>query len=1206
MITQTMHLAHALRVILFLTLVLSSSLFAEKVVRLYHPFIDDPVKSTFVPELWHVSSWTVMTPIGDNWWETTITQNYNESFVFLVDSTSTNGTRYGVQGVGDYTHFGGYLNSADTIWVRPDYTELARTPIVVTNNPKSSLLVLGATIRDFSKDHSDFEGQDKCGPGVTTEMVQPLIGVDRKPVKNKDDCYNENFQDWFNDNDQSHTTCRDLVLKKNTNGVFEKKDDSFFPIDDFNKYNETFSTSGENNYHFCMETHATFEYEGGETFEFYGDDDVWVYINDSLVVDLGGLHMQERGAVNLDLLSLTIGEIYDFDFFFCERKREFSRLQIQTTIKLRDLRQLQLMGGALNGSEREYVATLLTPAEIQCGAEDSRSNTGAFYNLEYSAGGFNTLLNVGLNFEGIVINSTTDTITIDTAVIVSLQSGEYRIVASLPDSPDKKDTLYFNVANKSPTIETLPTDQTVLEDGASKLLTITIDDVDSGAQNLTLSAVSDKLDIIPNANIQLSGTGSNRTIQIIPATNQFGGPVTITVTVDDGTGLANSSTSAQFTVTVLPVNDAPSFTGGPVLMINENSGAQVFDWVILASEGPANESSQMIEYTIVSKRDAAWYSSAPVLDPVTGTIDFTVAPDKNGIDTLMVTIHDDGGTQDGGIATGNSEPLYLVVNDIPIPLSDTFSKLENEPGTIGVVAVLDVDDSLHVFNLIKTSDIFAMSPDGTLQLHDGVTLDYEAQQEHLLPISIFDGTDTTFEVLTISVINIIEQVHLSIDSIKDDGIVTPNTGVTLYSNSDNVEVYFTVDALFESDYNSLVQGVNSIVRTRCDPVKDMCGSDTVIVKMNSVPPEVVLDSIGPQDTLWINDPTYQIIGIIGSADSNFIWREYPFTQPAVLIEGECIPQIVDTTDIFGNSGSAMQVLCLDTTPPIVTITTPVDSITMNQFTTPVEWSVEGIIQSDLQQEVLSDGENSIVRCGFDRAGNQGCDTVTVFVHFVVGNLEIRLERPLIQGNALQNAATTMRAEEYYSDISYTGVSLINHETNEDIELQSGLTGIILEEERVIGEANIPENHYGPTVIVRSQFPHIGGVSAEGESRGGVDAQGNAIWDMKIVMTIHLFDHIGQFVDKFRIEAPINKSEYLDDEGYATMRFEIKPTNNGVTDSKGTEYASGVYLLSGTVQSIATLNQYGYDSMNELSEIKKRNIVSNENLFIKFGYIKSAH
>ena len=52
-------------------------------------------------------------------------------------------------------------------------------------------------------------------------------------------------------------------------------------------------------------------YRGGEVFNFRGDDDVWVFINKALVVDLGGVHGAMEGRISLDTLNLTTGKNYE-------------------------------------------------------------------------------------------------------------------------------------------------------------------------------------------------------------------------------------------------------------------------------------------------------------------------------------------------------------------------------------------------------------------------------------------------------------------------------------------------------------------------------------------------------------------------------------------------------------------------------------------------------------------------------------------------------------------------------------------------------------------------------------------------------------------------------------------------------------------------------------------------------------------------------
>ena len=101
------------------------------------------------------------------------------------------------------------------------------------------------------------------------------------------------------------------------------------------------------NQHFCAESHAMFRYKKGLKFSITGDDDIWVFIDRKLAVDLGGTHLPAPGYVDLDkfLPDAEVGTYYDIDIYFCDRRTTSSNIRITTNMFL-DQDGLGLKSGA--------------------------------------------------------------------------------------------------------------------------------------------------------------------------------------------------------------------------------------------------------------------------------------------------------------------------------------------------------------------------------------------------------------------------------------------------------------------------------------------------------------------------------------------------------------------------------------------------------------------------------------------------------------------------------------------------------------------------------------------------------------------------------------------------------------------------------------------------------------------------------------------
>ena len=137
------------------------------------------------------------------------------------------------------------------------------------------------------------------------------------------------------------------------------------------------------------------------------------------------------------------------------------------------------------------------------------------------------------------------------------QTGTATITVTVSDGQLPTTTsfqLTVNATNTAPTISAIAP-QTTNEDTATSAIAFTVDDAETAAGNLTLSGSSSNTTLVPNTNIVFGGSGTNRTVTLTPALNQFG-TATITVTVSDG----QLSTPTSFVLTVNAVNDAPTIT----------------------------------------------------------------------------------------------------------------------------------------------------------------------------------------------------------------------------------------------------------------------------------------------------------------------------------------------------------------------------------------------------------------------------------------------------------------------------------------------------------------------------------------------------------------------------------------------------------------------------------------------------------------------
>lgn len=214
---------------------------------------------------------------------------------------------------------------------------------------------LMAHIRDFSsvaasdpRSHPDFEKYTGTG---TTGLVENTLGADGKPVFKSSGSPVQitsaaSFNQWYNDTPGVNIDIPYLMPLSEMPGQpgsYQFTSQAFFPIDNMGFAAAPTSEpmlKGDDgklhNFSFTTEVHATFTYHGGEKFSFDGDDDLWIFVNGKLALDLGGLHPSLMGTIDFDAkaseLGIVKGMAYRMDIFHAERHTTASHFTVRTTI----------------------------------------------------------------------------------------------------------------------------------------------------------------------------------------------------------------------------------------------------------------------------------------------------------------------------------------------------------------------------------------------------------------------------------------------------------------------------------------------------------------------------------------------------------------------------------------------------------------------------------------------------------------------------------------------------------------------------------------------------------------------------------------------------------------------------------------------------------------------------------------------------------
>ena len=203
-----------------------------------------------------------------------------------------------------------------------------------------------------------------------------------------------------------------------------------------------------------------------------------------------------------------------------------------------------------------------------------------------------------------------------------------------------------------------------------------------------------------NGTLTLNSDGS---FQYQPDTYYVGGDSFVYFVTNGGT----PSAPVKVTITVIPVNQPPSFNKGANQIVNNYDSAQTrVAWATGITPGPANESAQTVNF-MVSNDNNFIFNTQPAISP-DGTLTYSPSVGHFGTAQVSVTLKDNGGTANGGNDTSPLQKFSIIVNNPPSATINvpTNTSLFLYPSPIDIIATaIDIDGTVTNVTFLNGTNV---------------------------------------------------------------------------------------------------------------------------------------------------------------------------------------------------------------------------------------------------------------------------------------------------------------------------------------------------------------------------------------------------------------------------------------------------------------------------------------------------------------------